>query len=73
MFTVKYFGVKAEAELIESFLEWQGTPCSIEDDPSTLKISRGHGCAFLFKDGEVVAKGFYEVVEYWKKNGLTYC
>ena len=71
MFKVRYFAVKTEAELIKSFLEWQGIPCPVEDDPSTLKLSRGHGVAFLFKDNEVVAKGFYEVVEYWK-NVLIY-
>ncbi len=73
MFTVKYFAVKKEAELIKSFLEWQGITCSVEDDSSTLKLSKGHGCAFLFQDGNFVAKGFFEVVKYWEKYGLKLC
>jgi hypothetical protein len=59
---------------IEAFLKWQQARFTRINSMQLLKFTKGKPYPVLIKevDGveEILAIGFYEVIEYWNKQGL---
>ena len=72
-FELTYFGQEQEAELLESFFEWQGMNLKAQLKPETLKHTGGHPAVVLKDGGQIKAIGFFAIVNWWKEKGLCRC
>jgi len=74
--TIKHYSCSSEAKAIKSVCEWQNIYVEIKDKSGeALKATHGHGTPVVYnsKTDEIVAIGFFDFVEYLKKNGLLLC
>ena len=70
-YTIKVYKNFEEGELILAFLRWQGyEPLILTVDEKLLEITCGRDIPILYCEGEIVAKGFYEVYMEFHSNNL---
>ena len=73
MHRVVHFKCADEAKLIQRMFVWQGFGCSMKEDSSVLQETRGRPAALLYRHRTLVAKGFFQSVDYLLENGLIHC
>lgn len=61
-----------EAELIEKLFEYEGIPLTVNVSMRASKETSGTKLLVVLKDGQTIGD-FYDVVEYFKNNGLVRC
>jgi hypothetical protein len=60
-----------EVDAVAGFFEWQHTDIDFSRDDSVLGITKGNHVPVLFYDGQPVAHGYFDIIDYWRNKG--YC
>jgi hypothetical protein len=63
-----------ELDLMSELLHWQQLPSEVwPGDAECMKRSKGTERPVAVRDGETVAVGFFQLVDYLKRKGLVRC
>ena len=63
----------SEVVAIQAFLEWQNINCELVESFEVLKFTNGHPSPIIIKNDMVMAKGFFNIIEYFKTRGMIQC
>lgn len=58
-----------EVEAIGKFLNWQDVHMKVKEDISALRLTGAKGTPVISERGAIVAKGFFELVDWLRKEG----
>jgi len=62
-----------ELDAVLAFLEWQQIKCEVVESFEVLKFTDGKPTVIIIKNDMVMAKGFFNIIEYFKTRGMIQC